>query len=1218
LRSKDEEKKEGQLEEKKVGYFKLYSYATGFDVFLIIVGSLASMAVGATMPSFSLIFGELIDALAKPPNELIDRISYLAVIFALIGVASMIVNYLQKTCFTIAAERQVFKLRRDYIAAVLKQDVGWFDQIGTGKLTSRISGDISLIQEAIGEKFGALIQFLTMFLYGFVLGFIRGWQLTLVLLAVTPVLAICGALMMKIMSSFSEKGQKAYADAGSVATEVLSGIKTVMSFTGEEKEVDRYRVNLDKAEKIGRKKGFLSGLGIGATMFIFFASYGLALWYGGELIVKNEYTGGKVLTVIFSVLIGAFALGQATPSLEAISKGQGVAYHIFETINRQPAVDSSSSKGETLESISGNVEMKGLHFTYPTRPDVPVLQGLNLKIKAGQKVALVGPSGCGKSSTVGLIERFYDPAQGTITVDGVDIRELNVKWWRQQIGLVGQEPVLFAGTIAENIAYGKEGASKKEIRAAAKLANAHKFIKKFPSGYDTFVGEKGAQLSGGQKQRIAIARAIIKNPKILLLDEATSALDSESEKVVQKALDKIMKGRTTIVIAHRLSTIRDADNIAVFQEGKVAELGKHDELMKLDGTYKRLVLLQGGGHGVTEDTEKKSKTKLLVESIDKKKPTDSDSNEDTDDKKKKKKKKDDVSLARLIKYNTSHIPYMLIGALAAAGNGIMNPVFSIIFSELITVYFGPPSEISTGTVKWALIFLAIATGALIVNVLQAGMFGIAGEALTKKLREVTFTKILKQDVSFFDKEENAASLLASRLASDTTLVEGIVGTRLAILTQNVVTLIAALVIAFINGWKLTLVLLALSPLIIFSNAAHMMAMKGLTAKSQDANAKANQIAVEAVGNIRTVASFASEIKIHERYVAELHGPMKLAIRKSHLGGFLTGLGQFFLFGTFALAFWYGGQLISQGEMDFNQVMKVFFAITLSAQGIGQAAGFAPDAGKAQAATQAIFRLIDAKPKVDVDAGGKKNEKVKGSISLKNIQFSYPNRPNIKIFNNLSLDIEPGKVVALVGESGGGKSTVVSMLERFYDPDEGQVVVDGVDLREFDLKWWRQQVGLVGQEPVLFAGSIAENIAYGKPGASQEEIEGAAKMANAHKFISSFPEGYNTFVGEKGTQLSGGQKQRIAIARAIIKNPKVLLLDEATSALDTQSEKVVQKALDKVMKGRTTIVIAHRLSTIKDADVIYVLAAGKVVEKGRHDELLEKGGLYHSLVQRQTA
>jgi len=390
-------------------------------------------------------------------------------------------------------------------------------------------------------------------------------------------------------------------------------MRTISAFNIQNTFVEKYDSFLHTARITGIKKGFVSGLSIGSVMMLMFLTWSLGLWYGSTLVATGEYQTGTVFTVFFSVIIGAFALGQSTPSLEAIGNAQGAGYKLFDTLNRKPLIDARSEDGlKPNEKIKGQIEFSNVVFRYPTRQEVKVANGINFKVNPGETVALVGESGSGKSSVIGLLQRFYDPEEGEILVDGHKISDYNLKWYRQQCGYVGQEPVLFSGTIAENIAFGKDKMDDKEVERAAKLANAHNFIMTFPDGYDTQVGERGAKLSGGQKQRIAIARALVSHPSIMLLDEATSALDSKSERVVQSALDSIMKNHTTIVVAHRLSTIRNADRIYVLDKGVIVESGKHEELMEKSGRYAALVRLQGGDTKDNQDSNTKTETKTEV------------------------------------------------------------------------------------------------------------------------------------------------------------------------------------------------------------------------------------------------------------------------------------------------------------------------------------------------------------------------------------------------------------------------------------------------------------------------------------------------------------------------------------------------------------------------------------------------------------------------------
>jgi ATP-binding cassette subfamily B (MDR/TAP) protein 1 len=1022
------------------------------------------------------------------------------------------------------------------------------------------------------------------------------------------------------------------------------GLK-VASFTGEKQAINSYKKFITSAYKSSIQQGFSTGLGLGVMFFVFFSSYALAIWFGGKMILEKGYTGGAVINVIIIVVAGSMSLGQTSPCVTAFAAGQAAAYKMFETIKRKPLIDAYDVNGKVLEDIRGDIELKDVHFSYPARPDEEIFDGFSLFIPSGATAALVGESGSGKSTVISLIERFYDPKSGAVLIDGVNLKEFQLKWIRSKIGLVSQEPVLFSSSIMENIAYGKENATVEEIKAATELANAAKFIDKLPQGLDTMVGEHGTQLSGGQKQRIAIARAILKDPRILLLDEATSALDAESERVVQEALDRVMVNRTTVIVAHRLSTVRNADMIAVIHRGKMVEKGSHSELLKdSEGAYSQLIRLQeinkdvktselSSGSSFRNSNLKKSMEGTssvgnssrhhslnvlgLTTGLDLGSHSQRAGQDETGTASQEPLPK--VSLTRIAALNKPEIPVLLLGTVAAAINGAIFPLFGILISRVIEAFFKPAHELKRDSRFWAIIFVALGVTSLIVSPTQMYLFAVAGGKLIRRIRSMCFEKAVHMEVAWFDEPQNSSGTMGARLSADATLIRALVGDALSLAVQNVASAASGLIIAFTASWELALIILVMLPLIGINGFVQVKFMKGFSADAKSKYEEASQVANDAVGSIRTVASFCAEEKVMQMYKKQCEGPIKDGIKQGFISGLGFGFSFFILFCVYATSFYAGARLVEDGKTTFNNVFQVFFALTMAAIGISQSSTFAPDSSKAKVAAASIFAIIDRKSKIDSsDETGTVLENVKGDIELRHLSFTYPARPDIQIFRDLCLTIRAGKTVALVGESGSGKSTVISLLQRFYDPDSGHITLDGVELKKLQLKWLRQQMGLVGQEPVLFNDTIRANIAYGKgseEAATESEIIAAAELANAHKFISSIQQGYDTVVGERGIQLSGGQKQRVAIARAIVKEPKILLLDEATSALDAESERVVQDALDRVMVNRTTIVVAHRLSTIKNADVIAVVKNGVIAEKGTHETLIKiEGGVYASLVQ----
>ncbi|KAK8570318.1 hypothetical protein V6N13_003005 [Hibiscus sabdariffa] len=1249
--NQDSDSSKGDEKTNSVPFYKLFAFADSRDKVLMIVGTISAVGNGLCMPIMTILFGDLINAFGQnqSDNRVVDVVSRVALRFVYLAIGAAVAAFLQVSCWMVTGERQAARIRGLYLKTILRQDIAFFDvETSTGEVIGRMSGDTVLIQDAMGEKVGKFIQLVSTFFGGFVIAFIRGWLLALVMMSSIPLLVISGGTIALIISKMASQGQSAYAKAATVVEQTIGSIRTVASFTGEKQAISNYNKFLVTAYKSGVKEGTAAGLGFGVVMMIIFCSYALAVWFGGRMILERGYSGGQVINVIMAVLTGSMSLGQASPSMSAFAAGQAAAFKMFETIKRKPEIDPYDTKGKVLDDIRGDIELRDVCFSYPARPEEQIFSGFSLSISSGTTVALVGQSGSGKSTVISLIERFYDPQAGDVLIDGTNLKDFQLRWIRGKIGLVSQEPVLFTSSIRDNIAYGKEDATIEEIHAAAELANASKFIDKLPQGLDTMVGEHGTQLSGGQKQRVAIARAILKDPRILLLDEATSALDAESERVVQEALDRIMGNRTTVIVAHRLSTVRNADMIAVIHRGKMVEKGSHSELLKdPEGAYSQLIRLQEINKGskkvtsisdITPESFRQSSLKRsLKRSISRGSsmgnsdhhsfsasfglPTGMNVNDsamvDTEDHSKQPlKQPPEVSIRRLAYLNKPELPVILLGTIAAAINGVILPTYGILISRVINTFFKPPDELRDDTRFWSLIFMTLGLVALLASPSRTYFFSIAGCKLIQRIRSMCFEKVVRMEVGWFDETDNSSGSIGARLSADAATIRGLVGDALAQMVSNLASVIAGLVIAFVASWQLAFIVVGLIPLIGVNGYVQVRFIKGFSADAKMMYEEASQVANDAVGSIRTVASFCAEEKVMKLYRKKCEGPLRTGIRQGLISGAGFGISFFLLFNVYATTFYAGSQLVEHGDATFSDVFQVFFALTMASIGISQSSSLAPDTSKAKSAAASIFAIIDRKSKIDPsDESGTTLENVKGDIELRHVSFKYPLRPDIQIFRDLNLSIHAGKTVALVGESGSGKSTVISLLQRFYDPDSGRITLDGVEIQTLQLKWLRQQMGLVSQEPVLFNDTIRANIAYGKGGnATEAEILAASELANAHKFISSLQQGYDTVVGERGIQLSGGQKQRVAIARAIVKSPKILLLDEATSALDAESERVVQDALDRVMVNRTTVVVAHRLSTIKNADVIAVVKNGVIVEKGKHDTLINiKDGFYASLV-----
>ncbi|CAN1127328.1 ABC transporter B family member 13 [Linum perenne] len=1173
-------KQEDQLKKpSSVSLFSMFSAADKVDYVLMFFGSVGACVHGAALPMLFLLFGNLVDSLGHltaNPHQMTSRISKNALYFVYLGLVVFAAGWMGVAFWMQTGERQTARLRLKYLQTVLKKDMNFFDtEAKDSNIIFHISSDTILVQDAIGDKTGHALRYLSQFIAGFALGFTSVWQLTLLTLAVVPLIALAGGAYTIIMTSLSEKGEVAYAEAGKIAQEVISQIRTVYSFVGEDKAIESYSNSLKKALKLGKKSGLAKGIGVGLTYGLLFSAWSLLLWYSSILVRHKKTDGGKAFSTIINVIFSGFALGQAAPNLAAIAKGRAAARNILGMIE-------SGSSSESSKRYEDGLMMLPKTF------------------------AVVGPSGSGKSTVISMVQRFYEPTSGRILLDGHDLKSLRLKWLRQQMGLVSQEPTLFGTTISDNIMFSKEDASMEQIFEAAKAANAHSFIQQLPDGYNTQVGEGGVQLSGGQKQRIAIARALLRNPKILLLDEATSALDSESEQVVQQALDEIMSDRTTIVVAHRLSTVRNVNTIMVLKHGQVIESGSHLDLMsKTMGEYASLVRLQASETGTDQSSFNESASiggSSFRESFGSQRSLpDSKAGRDHHS-------SDGIlsngSIWQLMKLNAPDWPYAVLGSVGAILTGVEAPLFALGLSHILSAYYLPnPNEMKHEVNRVALFFVALAAITIPTYLLQHYFYTVMGELITTRVRLSMFTAILSNEIGWFDLEENNTGSLSSALAADATLVRSALADRLSTIVQNLALIITACVISFTLCWRVAAVVVATFPLLLGATLAEQLFLKGFGGDYRS-YARANSVASEGIANIRTVAAFGGEDRVASRFSLELSKPNKQALLKGHVSGFGYGLSQLLCFCSYALGLWYASIVIKDKHSNFGHVMKSYLILVVTSFGTAETLAMAPDIVKGSQALASVFSILNRKTAIENDvAGSRVVEHVKGDIELRKVSFRYPARPEVTIFDKLSLKVSAGKSLAVVGHSGSGKSTIISLILRFYDPFSGSVLIDGWDIKTLNLKSLRQMIGLVQQEPALFSTTIYENIKYGNNNASEIEIMEAAKAANVHEFISRMPQGYKTHVGNKGIQLSGGQKQRVAIARAILKDPRILLLDEATSALDTTSEKLVQEALDKLMEGRTTVLVAHRLSTVRDCSAIAVIQNGKVAEIGNHEKLI---------------